>query len=198
MKHNHGVIFLWIGAVVMMFLFSGCGRIEYDQYSSKDKKLNITMDCPKGWDFNEEHGAYGAYVQVIFLEPAQLNKPFRAMMVITIKDELKKKGVKPLTLAKLGNDLLEKRLALRDAKKISSRHFQFLGFNAGLIDFSYRLPDHPDRVDAQYVPMKERVVFFKRGSRFYILRYVNENRDFSRQEKAFTYCINTLKFKGAK
>lgn len=197
MKHNNGLVFLWMGALVMMFIFSGCGRVEYNQYSSKDKKLSITMDYPKGWDFDEEHGAYGAYVQVIFLEPVKLGKPLRGMMAVTVKDE-SKTGVKPPTLEMFGKDLLNKRLAFKDAKKLSESRMAFLGFNACVMEVSYSLPESPDRTDVKYVSLQERVIFFKRGSRFYVLRYVNEKKDFGSQEKAFMHCVNTLKFKDTK
>lgn len=196
MRRHRGMIFLWMGAIIAVFIFSGCSRVEYDQYSSRDKKLSVMMDYPKGWSFDEEHGARGAYVQVVFLEPAQLKKPLRAMMVVTIKDESKIRLRAP-NVGQFGNDLLKRRLILKDGKKISSFHLKFLGFEAGVINFSYSLPAHPDRMGSKYVSIQERAVFFKRGHRFYTLRYVNEKKDFGRYEKVFMRCINTLKFKDA-
>lgn len=196
-KQNKGIIFLWTGALAMMLNFFGCDISRYNQYSSKDTQLNIKMDYPKNWTFAEERGAYGSYAQVIFLEPVKKDKPLRGMMVVTIKDE-SKFDIKPLTLTMFGEDLLKKRLAFKDAQKISESYLKFLGFDAKVIELSYSMPDNPERMDAKDVPLLESIVCFKKGSQFYILRYVNEKQDFRRLEKAFTHCVNTLKFKESK
>ncbi len=196
MKHNHGMIFLLIGAAVMMFNFFGCDIPGYQHYSSKDTQLNITMDYPQGWSFAEERGVYGSYAQVVFLEPVKKGKPLRGMIVVTVKDESKFE-IKPLTLTMFGEDLLKKRLVFKDAVKISENYLKFLGFDAKAVELSYSLPDNLKLVNVKYVPVLERIVFFKKGNQFYILRYVNESQDFRGKEKAFNHCVNTLKFKGA-
>ena len=195
MKRNKLAICLWIGAMSMMLNFLGCsGGLKYKNYSCNDSELDVTMDYVAGWEAREERGAYGSYAQVLFVEPVKKGKSLRAMISLTTKNESKVE-FKPADLDALEQDLLSKRLQLTGAKKQASSQVFLFGLKARILEVTYSLPDNPERLDAKMIPLRERIVFFKRQSRFYILRYVNEAKEFRRFEQAFMRCLRTFQFK---
>ncbi len=179
---------------MMLNSFACAGNPEFKKYVSKDAELGVSMDYVADWTASEERGANGSYAQVVFLEPVKAGKPIRALMTVTVKGEAVT-GLKPASLEAMEGDLLKKRLKLKDARTLSRFQWPLLGETAAGLEFSYGLPDNPERLDAKFVGVQERVVFFKRGGRFYILRYVNTSEAFKEFDKAFTRCVHTLQFK---
>ena len=86
---NRFFVYLMIG-VIYMFTHYGCSpAFNYEKYSSKDSKLNITLDYISGWLYSEHRGSHGSYAQVLFYEPTSEGKAFKAGIVITVKDSSK-------------------------------------------------------------------------------------------------------------
>lgn len=188
------VIFLVIGVIFMLGYYSWSGGLRYDRYSSKDPELNIKMDYISGWSYSESRGSYGSYAQVQFIEPRRKDKNLSASMVVTVKRSSKIK-FQPQTIKGMEDNLLEKRLQFENAKVVSKSKTKLLGIEAIDIELAYKTLDKDDSIDAKLIPVRERIVIFKRGDRFYTLRYNNTEEEFKKFDRAFTHCIKTLRFK---
>ena len=187
-------VYLLIG-VIYMFSYYGCSSgLKYERYSSKDSKINITLDYVSGWLYSEHRGSQGSYAQVLFYEPTRKNKDFKAGMVVTVKDSSKIE-VNPLSVEAVADDLLAKRLKLKDAKVLLKSKIRFFKTDAINVELSYKTLDKLYSVNAELIPVRERIVIFKRGDKFYFLRYENTDDEFDKFSKAFNHIIKTLRFK---
>lgn len=192
--HKFSPVVLLAG-VVMMAFSQGCSpRIVYERYSVKDSEIGVELDHISGWAISESRGGNGAYSQVMFLEPVRQGKPLRATMVVTTYRS-DKVDLKPASNEKFAEDLMAKRLKLDQAKFLGRSEAEFLGSKNIVADFSYRLPDNPESLDAKLIQVTERAIMFLKGDRYYVLRYVNTSVEFNVFEKAFWHCVRTLKFK---
>jgi hypothetical protein len=179
-----------------MFNSYGCSpNVKYSNYSSKDAELNISMDYISGWTYIESRGSYGSYAQVQFIGPEIKGKDFRASMIVTVKKE-SKVDFKPLIVEAMIDDIVTRRLKFKDAQVLSKSKIKLSGIDAVDIALTYKELDRLRSIDAKFVPRKERLVIFKKGDKFYILRYVHSEEDFAKFDKAFYHCVKTLKFKG--
>ena len=191
---SRNIPFILIGVFMALNMF-GCGAgPEFGKYSSKDTEIKVTMDYLSGWSFVEERGSVGSYAQVVFSQQVQSKKPVKAIFVLTVKKETKA-GLKAATMEAMSDDFLNKRLKLKDAKNLSRQQTQVLGFNSAELVFTYSLPSNPDMLPMKFVPMKERIICFKREDRFFCLRYVNTSDEFEDLEEAFMHCVKSLRFK---
>lgn len=188
------VLFLVIGVILMFSYYSWSGGLKYEKYSSKDPELGITMDYISGWRYNEHRGSFDSYAHVLFYESERKGKDFKAGIAVTAEKSSKVK-FKPLTIEAMADDLLNKTMKFEDAKVLSRSKIRLLKEDAIEIRLAYRTLDKIYSVDAKLIPVKERIVIFKSGDKFYTLRYENTEEEFSRFDKAFTHCIKTLRFK---
>lgn len=177
----------------MIGRYGNFGGLKYESYSSKDPELNITMDYILGWDYKEHRGSYGSYAQVIFIEPKK-EQGLKTHIVVTVKKSSKVK-FKPLTIEAMWEDLLAKRLKLKDTKVLSKSNRKLLNTKAIDIELAYKTLDKLYRVDAELIPVKERIIIFEKGEKFYTLRYMNREEEFKKFERAFYHCIKTLRIK---
>ena len=166
--------------------------MKYEQYSSKDPELNLTMDYIAGWRYIESRGSYNSYAQVQFLGPLQ--QDFAPSFAVTMEPRLKVK-FRPLTIEGLANDLVVKRMKLKEAEVLSRSKIKLSGLDAIDITLAYKKPDKLRSIDAKFVPFKERVVIFQKQDKFYSAQYVNPTREFSRFARQFSHCLKTIKFK---
>ena len=178
-----------------MFSSYGCsGNLKYERYSSKDIEINISMDYISGWLYSEHRGSNDSYAQVIFYELAKKDKTSRVGMAVTVEKSSKVR-FQPLTLEAMADDLLNKRLKFKDARILSKVNTSLFDTEALDIELSYKTLDKLYSADAKLIPVKERIIIFKRNDRFYTLRYENTEEEFNKFAQAFTHCIGTLKFK---
>lgn len=194
MKLNPKIILaiLLIGVIVMINRYGGFSSLKYEKYSSKDPELNVTMDYVLGWRYSEHRGSYGSYAQVQFVEPA--DKDICASMVLTVIRN-SKVTFKPLTIEAMAEDLVAKRMKLKDARVLSRSKRSLLSSQAIDIELSYKTLDKLRSIDAKFVPFKEHIILFKIGDRFYNLRYTSIEEEFKKFERAFYHCAETLKLK---
>lgn len=190
------ICFLFFTGAAYMFSLFGCaGNFKYDRYSSKDSEISVTMDYISGWSYSESRGANDSFAQVVFYEPVKANNINRAGIVLTIEKE-SKVSFSPLTLESKTDDLLSKRLKLKDATILSKIKKRFLNsVDAIEIELSYKMLDKLYAADAKPVPFKERIIVFKRSDRFYTLRYQGSEASFDRFIKPFKRSAESLKFK---
>jgi hypothetical protein len=184
-------IIILIGALIMLNIFRSLG-IRYKHYVSQNPALNIHCDYVAGWTINENNYPNDNFAQVQFSEPKNKTKATNAYIVITAKDA-SRLNLKPLNVEAAVEELLEKRNKLADSRLLSKTKRAILENEAVELTFSYKSLDRLYSVDAKFVPVKEKVVIFAKGGKFYFLRYENESGDFPRLEKAFYRCLNSLK-----
>lgn len=184
--------FLIVGMVSM----AGCSQqgFKLERYSSRDSELDISLDYIPGWKINEQKGSFDSFSQVVFLESNRGEKTLPSMIVLTVKRESKVK-FSPKTIDAAYADIVNKRKNFKDSKVLSESRMKLLGTEAVEFELSYRALDLPESLKAKLVPMRERVVIFKKNDKFYILRYENFAADFERLNPAFSQIIKTLKFK---
>ncbi|HAJ56472.1 MAG TPA: hypothetical protein DCL35_01740 [Candidatus Omnitrophica bacterium] len=194
MKLNKAAILFFMGAIGMLNLFGCSEGPKYGQYSSRDPELGVTMQYPKDWSYSEARGANGSYAQVVFIEPKKKDKPVLAQIVLTVRHE-SKAGVKPPTQEAMKEDLLKKRLKFKDALVLSQSISEISGIKCDVLEFSYSLRKELYSLDGALVPIREKVIIFKNGEKFYIFRYRNTKQDFEKFNKAFVNCAGTLRFK---
>ena len=189
------IILLTMGAMVVMLNFSGCSEnVKYEKYSSKDPALGITVDYISGWKAAEQTGAYGSFTQTVFYEPSIANKPLKAMMVVTVEPSDKIKISSP-TLEKVELDLVGRRMKFKDSKVMSKTGFDICGEKGIDIKMSYRALDNIESIKGKLMPVAEHVIMFKKGEKFYTLRYENLSSEFDKYDKAFYHCARSLKLK---
>lgn len=194
MKLNPKIILaiLLIGVIVMINRYGSFSSLKYEKYSSKDSELNVTMDYVSGWRYSEHRGSYGSYAQVQFIEPE--DKDICASMVLTVRRSSKVK-FKPLTVEAMADDLIARRMKLKDARALSRSKRRLLSSQAIDIELNYKTLDKLRSIDAKFVPIEERVILFKIGDKFYSLRYTNIEEEFKKFERAFYHCAKTLRLK---
>jgi hypothetical protein len=176
----------------MISRYGGFTSVKYEEYSSKDPALNITMDYISGWRYSEHRGSYNSYAQVQFYGP--IKKDFAPSIVATVQRRSKVK-VKPLTIEAIADDLIAKRMKLKDTKVLSRSKMKLLGSPAINIALTYKKPDKLRSMDAKFIPFKEGVVIFQKQGKFYTLRYMNPQEEFKKFSRAFYHCVKSLRMK---
>ena len=194
MKVKKTCVYIIIGAIAMFNLFGCSSNVKYEKYSSKDPEINIAMDYISGWLYSEHRGSYNSYAQVLFYEKGDKRKVFKAGISINVKDESKVE-TKPATVETIADDLKSKRMKFKDSTLVSKGNSNISGEKTIVMDFSYKTLDKLYDVTAKLIPVKEKVVIFKKGSKFYTIRYENTAEDFKRFEKAFSRMLNSIIFK---
>lgn len=185
---------LIIGMVSMV----GCSQsFKFERYSSKDPDLDITLDYISGWKITEQKGSFGSFSQVVFSEPTREDKTLLAIIVLTVKKE-SKVNFSPKTIEGAYADLINKRKSFKDAKVLSESKIKLVRIEAIESELSYRAIDLPESLKAKLVPIRERVIIFKKNDKFYSLRYENFANDFGRFNEAFSNIVRTLRFKDSK
>ena len=188
---NKIFVYAVIGGLFMIGCNGCASGLGYEKYVSKDPKLNISMDYISGWLYSEHRGTQDSYAQVLFYEPDRKDKDRKAGIAVTVRD-MSKVEFDPLSVEAAADDLLKKRLKLKDAKILSKSKIEFLRTVAVDIKLTYKTLDKLYSTDAKFIPVKERIVIFNRGGTFYTVRYENTAEEFERFEKAFSHCIKTL------
>lgn len=185
---------LIIGMVSMV----GCSQsFKLERYSSKDSDLDIILDYISGWKITEQKGSFGSFSQVVFSEPIRKDKTLLAIIVLTVRKE-SKVDFSPKTIEGAYTDLINKRKNFKDTKALSESKMKLLGIEAIESELSYKAIDLPESLNAKLVPVRERIIIFKKSDKFYFLRYENFAKDFDRFNKTFSNIIKTLKFKNTK
>lgn len=168
--------------------------ISYEHYSSKDPLLSLEMDYIAGWLYSESRGSFEEYAQVIFFEPQRQDKSYKAGIVVTIQNS-SKTGFS--TLEAFVKDLTTRRQQLKDCAVVSNSQGKMLGEEAAIIGFAYKIPEKLHVLNAQSIPVKEKVVVFKKNDKFYTVRYTNTETEFNRFGEAFTHILDSLRLKAA-
>ena len=80
------------------------------------------------------------------------------------------------------------------AKVLSKAEGKILGEDAFDIEFSSRSINSFDSIKAKIMPMKERAIIFKKGDKFYAIRYEDLAENFDKYDKAFDHIVKSVKF----
>ena len=186
-------IYLFVGVMVMINANGCSSEVRLDKYSSKDPALNISMNYISGWRYNECRCSYDSYAQVLFYPFGGKNKSL-AVMVVTVKNS-SKISLSPLNLETVVDDLLAKRMKFKDAAVLSKSNIQFLNMPATSIELTYKTLENFLNVHSKLIPVKEKIIVFKKGENFYFLRYQNSAVEFDKYSKAFDRILKTFRFK---
>lgn len=181
------------GAILMVNLF-GCSGVEFEKYDSKDLLINLSMDYISGWQYDETRGSYNSYAQVMFFPFKEGKKSPRIIISATVKDS-SKVGFSPLTMEAAVEDLLVKRMQFKDAKVLSKTKTKLLNTEAMVIELSYLTLENLLNINSKLIPVKEKIIIFKKGNNFYFLRYENSAEEFDKYNSAFTHIVGTIKIK---
>jgi len=195
MKHitNKICLFLLIGVICMLNNYGCTGGFQYAQYFSKDPELNIIIDYIPNWLYREHRDAQNGYASVLFFENRE-DKNYKAKIAITMKNGLKTE-IKLSDIEAITDDLVTKRLKFKDAKLLSRSKTMLLGYEAREVLLSYKAMDKIYSTDAKLIPVKERILIFKKDDKLCLLRYENREEEFDKFNKAFDHIIKTLRFK---
>lgn len=186
--------YIIIGAIAMFNLFGCSSNVKYEKYSSKDSEINIAMDYISGWLYSEHRGSYNSYAQVLFYEKGDEKKIFKAGISVNVRD-ISKLETRPATIEAVADDLKSKRMKFKDSMLVSNGNLKVSGENAIVMDFSYKTLDKLYDVTAKLIPVKEKIVIFKKDNKLYTVRYENTAEDFKGFEKAFSHILNSIIFK---
>lgn len=154
----------------------------------------LSMDYISGWAHDVQYGSHGSFVQVVFIEPKAKDKTYVGLMVVTAKDKSSVK-LNPPTIEGIKDDLVKKRFYFKEPKLLSTSKTKYLGQEAVEVELSYVALDNFNRRNAQFIPIKERVIIFGRNDKFYIIRYENLADDFNKYNNAFTHIVKSIKLK---
>lgn len=187
------LLLLILGVITMTHNY-GCSKgMDYSNHVSKRAEFNISVDHISDWRVGNGGGANRPYVFTAFFQPGTKNQEYAAKMVIKLVKGDKVKFT-PLTVKAFADDLISKKINMAEAKvkKISST--KFLGQEAIEVIMTYKTVDMLYSPDSKLIPIKEEMIFFKKGDDFYLLQYENREEEFDKYHKAFIRCMNTLKF----
>jgi len=188
------LMILMLGAIIMVY-FSGCaGGIKYDKYSNDDPNLNLSMDYISGWAHDVQYGSHGSFVQVVFVEPMRKGREYPGMMVVTVRGKSNLK-IEPPTIEGIRDDIVKKRFYFKEPKLLSKSNTKYLSQEAIEVLLSYTAINSFDKLNARFVPIKERIVILERGDKFYTIRYENMAGNFDAYSEAFTHIVKSIKFK---
>lgn len=186
------VIVLMTGGVFMTMCYGDSNNIVYEQYSSEDAELNISMDYVAGWKYRESRGPYGSSAQVQFI--GKVKGKFAPSFVVMIELSSKVK-FNPLTIQAMADDIIAKKMFFPEAKILSQDEIKVFGFPAIEILLMYSTPEELKSINAKFIPYQERIIVFQKDGKFYTLKYMNPQAEFEVFEEAFLHCIRTLTFK---
>jgi hypothetical protein len=187
-------IFLLIG-VIYMFNSYGCAEsFKYEQYTSQDSEINVSVDYISGWIYREQRGANDSFAQVVFCVPKKDDVISKAGIIITVEKSSKVR-FQPLTIDAMVEDLIARRLKFKDSTVLSKSKTKIIGIDAREIILTYKTLEDMLLVTSKLVPMQERIFIFFKDDKFYTLRYENIETDFDKYDKAFTHIIHSLKLK---
>lgn len=180
-----------------MVNFFGCSGVKFEKYSSKDPLINITMDYISGWQNDEVRGSYNSYAQVMFFPFKKGEKGPRTIITVTVRD-ISKVEFNPLTAEAAVGDLLAKRMQFKKSRVLSKSKMKLLNTEAIAIELSYLTLENLLSVNSKLIPVKEKVIIFKKNNNFYFLRYENSAEGFDKYSSAFMHMVKTIKIKDNK
>ncbi len=185
-------IFLLLGAIYMITLNGCSGAGRFKKYSSEAPDLNITMDYISGWEGRETRGTNGSYADVYFGEPRDKagTKAYRAFMQITSFPVMNAQTVEVFE-----DSLVANKLKFKDGKLLGRTKVKIPAGEAADLGFSFKIPDRLYSVKSKFIPMRERIIVFEGGGRFYTVKYQNAEEDFDRYSKDFDHIIRSLRVK---
>jgi len=194
MRLSIRIFLLFMGAIFMTSL-SGCAdNFKYERFTSRNPNFKLTMDQISGWESVMQAGSWGSFLQAVFYEPKSPGKDSKAFMAFTQKDS-DKLDFSPVTLKGLEDDLLKKRSAHKDMVLVKKSKTRLLGAEAINLELTYRALVNEHSTTNPIMPVKERIVIFKKGDKFYTLRYLNLTDDFAKYDPAFYHCVRSVKLK---
>ena len=172
--------------------FSFAEKISYEIYSSKNPKIDVTLDYISGWRYAEQKGAIGSFDQVIFYPPKGKEAGPSAAIVLTI-EEAAENAANATGLEAFAQDLTQKRLQFTDAEVLAQTKTKVMRQEAREVTLKYKKLKELYSVNQDLVTVKEKLVIFLNGGKFYTLRYENTEKDFDKFSGAFKHIIGTLK-----
>ncbi len=153
--------------IIGMVSMAGCSQNpKFQRYTSKDAGIDVTFDRVEGWLASEQPGSFGSFSQVVFTEPKRPEKALPAIMVLTVQKEGKAKFM-PRTEAGAFEDLMARRRHFKEMKVVSVSKVPVLGEQAETRELTYQLLERINSGTGKTVPVKEKVVIFKKGGCFY-------------------------------
>ena len=187
------ISFLIIGVLIMSL--NGCApSFIYKSHECKDPDIGISsLDYLEDWKIAESRGSYGSYAQIQFIEWGRRDATAVASMSFTAQ-KIGGPGV-PATLDSAVEDLIKKRMLLKDAKILSKTRLKLLGENAASIDISYTGLDMPYTKQEKSVKMREQVILLYKGAKSYLFSFEDAESGFGRYDKAFIHIVKSIKFK---
>jgi hypothetical protein len=197
MRHISIIIVIIMGAVIMCMSCGCSNNQQYARYESNSPAFDIIFEYVAGWDRAEQKGSHGSFIQAALYEPAAGQKTIRANMVVTIEPAAKLQ-IEPGTIEAYAQDLISRRMHFKNAKAVSKKTAGCAGQPAIELVLEYRVLDNPESLNAVYVPVKERIVIFKKNDAFYILRYAHDTNKFNTFAKAFEHMLASIQFKTGK
>lgn len=190
------MVVLIMGVMTMVNSKGFSESIKYENYSTKDSELNFTVDKIFGWLVSEQRGSSDNYSQIIFFEPINAGSFVKGAIDITAQEN-SKTGYSNPVLEVIADDILRKRLKMKDAVMLERAKGVLNGLESWTMEVSYKSLEKPNSVKPNLITIKEKIIVFAKGNKFYTLRYQNKIEAFNKYSKAFDYIISTLKFKGS-
>jgi hypothetical protein len=186
-------LFFLTGVMIMLNGYGCAGESQYTSYSGKDPALNLSVDCISGWVSQEHKDAERGLVSLLFFRDEK-GTGYKPKMSLILKQGTLLE-ILPADADSMANDLIQKRSKFKNAKLLSNTRTKVLGLEARQILISYQAMDNIYAFNAKPLPVKERIVVFKKGDAFCLLRYENKEQDFDKFESAFSRMVKSLKFK---
>lgn len=193
MKKNLRVFIIALSVAVLFIAARGVFmKYNYTRYDGKD----FSFEYPYGWQIRESKGRTEKYFQVHVFGPPEEESGFRPSITVTVYSKQGSSG-KLSSSSAYASDFLGRLRKLKNFKLESDRTldlpFKILSRDA-VMSYSLMLPLY--RVNAKEVLLRDRVIFFERGSKIYLLGYKNLAQRFASDQSAFIRLIKTLSFKG--
>lgn len=186
------IIFVLIAIIAIVFMIAQgvFMKYNYTRYNGKD----FSFEYPYGWQMRESRGRTEKYFQVHVFGPPEKVSGFRPSITVTVYPK-QSDGGEFVSSSVFAEHHLTKAKKLKNYKlesdKIVNPPFKLLSRD---VSMSYFLMLPLYSTHAKEVFMRNRVLFFERGSKIYVLGYKNAASCYSSEHSAFTRAIKTLHF----
>jgi len=174
--------------------FYGCSGLKYEEFSSVDPELNITLEYIAGWRATQDRGSYNSYAQAIFYPVSKEKKSQALMTVVAVKSDAKSEGSAGAVDNAI-NDLIAKRLKFKEAKVLSRFKTEILGAEAIGVELSYQAAESLIKMNSKVIAFQEKVVVFKKNEKVYTLTYRNAAQEYAEFLPGFTRLVQTFKIR---
>lgn len=165
----------------------------YSLYQSTDRQFSVSMEYPESWEVSQTVGSYNAYRQIMVCLPREEGKEGFAPGIILTCEDSSKVLFGAGTVSEYIAGIIEQRRRFPGFHELPQSVQQLFGEDGLAVDCSYQTPDCLHEREIRMITVRERIVVLRKGSHFYVLRYLCPDQDFDSHLSDFLHFAQSLR-----